>query len=263
MKRKPSWHYVPVLLLLLVGVIPKGATMEFSIDYVDVPGSQYKWGKTLHLDGEIHEGDYDRFVSFLKANPVDAMSAFSVIKVNSTGGDVLETIRMAKAIKEGFGRVFVDGGTCASSCFFLYVFASTHMAVHDGHLGIHRPYYNPTYFAKLSPTEAEAKYKEMDTQVRAYLHDLRVPQHLVDTMFSTPSSDIYWLTDSDIVELGLTQPWLSELTTAKCGTGPGPEWVHCVNTFTFPESCKFFVKLFGGIQETDPRWQAVILKCRQ
>jgi hypothetical protein len=50
-----------------------------------------------------------------------------------------------------------------------------------------------------------------------YLHALRVPNAIIDEMFAKASSDIHWLSEAELEQLGLRPPWYEEVLVARCG----------------------------------------------
>lgn len=85
-------------------------------------------------------------------------------------------------------------------------------------IGIHRPYYDKQYFAKLSPVEADKQYRLLENEVRAYLSEMGAPQSLIDRMFNTSSTRIELIPDDEFrnmfrVKESFAQEWL----IAKCG----------------------------------------------
>ncbi len=49
-----------------------------------------------------------------------------------------------------------------------------------------------------------------------YLHKLRVPSALVDTMFENASSEIHWLTAEELRAMGARPAWYEEFLIARC-----------------------------------------------
>src|ERR1035441_7529559 len=50
-----------------------------------------------------------------------------------------------------------------------------------------------------------------------YLHQLRVPNNLVEIMFEHASNEIHWLTNDELEQLGTRPPWYEEFLIARCG----------------------------------------------
>jgi hypothetical protein len=152
------------------------------------------------MSGEIQRGDYERLLSFIRKDP----ERFRVrtVLLASPGGDLLEAIKIGNIIKASYQSVFVNHsvGRCASACFLIYVAAVSRSATVPS-IGIHRPYFEPHYFSKLSISQAEAKHEELMREVRAYLAARDVPQYLIEKMFALSSNEVYWLTWDDLDQL--------------------------------------------------------------
>ena len=140
-------------------------------------------GEAVILRGEIRRGDYERLLSFVRKDP-DRFQTNAVI-LASSGGDLLEAIKIADLIKATYQSVFVTfpNGPCASACFLIYVAAVERSATVPA-VGIHRPYFGPEYFTGLTLAEAEARHKSLFKEIRSYLEAREVPQYLWKSVIS-------------------------------------------------------------------------------
>ena len=59
------------------------------------------------------------------------------------------------------------------------------------------------------------------TAVNNFLETNGVPRRLIDQMNGTGSSEIYWLTQQDVKDVGRYPAWFEELILAKCKHRPG------------------------------------------
>jgi hypothetical protein len=66
-----------------------------------------------------------------------------------------------------------------------------------------RPYLADSELATLPPAEAALKQDTAAMQARSFLEENAVPAALVEEMFGRLPSDVYWLTESDEVNLGV------------------------------------------------------------
>lgn len=172
-------------------------------------------GNYLHMRGEIVPGDYKKFLNLVIAEPFKYLE--SRIFLDSPGGNVSESIKIAMLIKRTFVPVFVTRGKCASSCFLIFASAATRDASRNA-VGIHRPYLSHSLMKKLAPSEAEKEQNKAIQMARDYLLELQLPMSIIDMMVRRSSTDIYWLTRDDLDNLlGNTAPWYEEFLTAKCG----------------------------------------------
>jgi hypothetical protein len=140
------------------------------------------------------------------------------IELNSPGGDVVEAIQMGELVKATrFGTSVPAFGKCASACFIVWLNGSTRLASSDpqflGQLGLHRPSLRRPENTEQS-LQVQAK---LQRTMSAYLQSKLVQQKFIDLMMTRPSNMLYWMTDSDLKELGTSPPELEELYIAKCG----------------------------------------------
>ena len=154
------------------------------------------------MSGEIQRGDYERLQSFIRKD-FDRFRS-SVLVLTSPGGDLFEAIKIGNIVKASYSHVSVyeSVGVCASACFLIYV-ASVSRGATLPSIGIHRPYFDPHYFSKLSIAQAEVRHKELTRKIREYLEEREVPQYLIEKMFSLSSDEVYWLTYDDLDRIGL------------------------------------------------------------
>jgi ATP-dependent protease ClpP protease subunit len=94
-------------------------------------------GTIILLSGEIVEGDTDTLKASIKtAN--DAGKLVSGVRLNSPGGNLLEGLKLADAVR--FAKVATNvagGATCASACFLVYAAGATKFANYTAQVGIH------------------------------------------------------------------------------------------------------------------------------
>ncbi|MCA1806593.1 MAG: hypothetical protein LC687_01840 [Actinobacteria bacterium] len=167
-------------------------------------------GDNLLIEGEIEQGDYGRLVDVV----VNYGKIPSAIAITSSGGDIVETMKIGRFIRQNHLYVFVIQ-PCDSACAFIAFSAVTRIG---GEVGLHRPYYDPAYFSKLNSEEASNKYKELDKEVRLFLAEMNVPTIIIDKIFSIPSSEIEQLKINAYNNLaGESPPAQSEWLAARCG----------------------------------------------
>lgn len=84
-------------------------------------------------------------------------------------------------------------------------------------MGIHRPYYESSYFKGLTPAQARQKYVEIDADVRQYFKSMDIPEWAVNKMLQFSSRDMYYLSKEELALLQNAEPWIDELIIARCG----------------------------------------------
>lgn len=206
--------------------------MDFSITSVNPFGDDEVKGEALLLKGEIIPGDYERLVQFAVHNNIDLTNEYFIL--SSLGGDISEALKIGRLLKNLYGTVWVgpNTGKCASACFIIFASAVNRHSM-AGLVGIHRPYVDQAELRSLPPKNAEALENQALLDAETYLHQLRVPTYLVDRMFQHASSEIYWLSNEDLVfELGTRAPWYEEFLIARCGFDKGAELQYIRNSET-------------------------------
>jgi hypothetical protein len=191
--------------------------MDFSTTRIDPFGDGQVKKAAVLLKGEILPGDLERLIQFAVHNAIDLANEYFIL--SSPGGDVSEALKIGELVKSLYVTVWVgpDTGQCASACFIIFASAVNRYAL-TGLVGIHRPYVDRTRLRLLSPKNVEALENKALLDAENYLHQLRVPSYLVDKMFQHASSEIYWLSNEDLVsELGTRPAWYEEFLIARCG----------------------------------------------
>jgi hypothetical protein len=197
----------------------------------------------LWFSGKIVRGDYDRLHEFLRR---EGKNVLEIVLQKSPGGDVDESIKIGRLIRrlklqtkiavsvppvdpflEG-STITDDNATCASACVLVWMAGI--MRQGNWRLVVHRPYFDPTYFAGLSADEADQRYRELEQQAYDYLREMDAPESLIRAMREVPSTDGKIL-DRKYVrdELGTVIPSYDEWQTAKCGRLSVERWVDLLS----------------------------------
>lgn len=133
-----------------------------------------------------------------------------------------------------FGNPEICG--CNSVCFLIW--ASGVVRLGDG-IGIHRPYFSPSYFQNLSAKEAKEKYNEMSKKVKDYLNSMNIPNQLIEEMFNHSSEDIYFFAKNyerrkkGGIPVLKRVPFFEEWIISKCGPGLSIEESELLTELSF------------------------------
>lgn len=85
-------------------------------------------------------------------------------------------------------------------------------------IGLHRPYYEKDYYSKLSPEEANARYKDLEKAVETYLSEMGAPNEVIERMLKTASNDVDLVDHREFKKLyKRREPFIDEWILAKCG----------------------------------------------
>jgi hypothetical protein len=156
-----------------------------------------KDGKTIILlSGEIIEGDADTLKASIKAAN-DAGKLVSGVRLNSPGGNLLEGLKLADAVR--FAKVATNvagNATCASACFLVYAAGATKFANYTAQVGVHGA-------SDKQGEETVASGAATVSMARA-AKDLGVPAAIIGRMVVTPPNEMVWLTPQDLLSMGTT-----------------------------------------------------------
>lgn len=181
-----------------------------------VASAKFEWFyNSIIIKGEIVPGDYERLIEIIKYMDQPPAS----YQLDSKGGDVMEAIKIGNMLRDTYTPVTVlNTQICASACFFILVGSPDRFLFDDARIGIHRPYFKKSYFSSLSASEAENKYRKLQTTVQRYLLKMGVPQNFTDMMYRISSEDVNWISGVNFNEkIGEKSPFYEELLLSKCG----------------------------------------------
>lgn len=102
--------------------------------------------------------------------------------------------------------------SCHSACFLIWAGG---VSRHGHAIGLHRPRFDPTHYARLDTVQARARYDEAVRRARAYLTRMDVPEPIIAKMFSVDSQNVSYLTHEES-KLLAELPYLEELLLARC-----------------------------------------------
>lgn len=175
------------------------------------------------IEGKINKGDYRRLAEFISSKPENLLAFLRMVKLDSTGGDVIESMKIANLFEKSYANVFVaDHSQCYSSCFLIWASGSMRNLQKNAELGVHRITL-PDYKSQL--TKAEAALAPISQGVEQYLLRLGIPRRIVDKMNETSSSDIFIITNRWLISEGIGnavgyRPILIDMAQKKCGADP-------------------------------------------
>lgn len=170
-----------------------------------------KLGGTFSMHGEIEKDDAARFLVEFASWEV----APTIFFISSKGGNLDEAIQIGEIIRAS--QIPVQSGEeCFSACVFV-LSAGVERTI-DGVIGLHRPYFDKSYFANLTSIEAQAKYETLRDNSEDYLRKMGVKQTLIERMFETDSTNVDILSKHEAQkEFDSRLPFYEEWLSAKCG----------------------------------------------
>jgi hypothetical protein len=167
----------------------------------------------LLIHGEIRKGDATRFTRMadelskdtncpMLGSPPNGVP-FIFVKLDSPGGDIIEALAIGREVRRRFMLTgVVRNMECDSACVF--ILAAGVERVGDGKVGLHRPAFDPAFFAGLSPTAAHDRYTSLVENLRQYYVDeMGGSPEAFRIMMTTASTSIRYLSLSEMLELGI------------------------------------------------------------
>ena len=151
---------------------------------------------TIVITGDIALGDADTFKALVKqAN--DGGKLVGNLRLNSTGGSLLEGVKLADAVR--YAKLSTNVGknaVCASACFLVFAAGNSKFASYGAQIGVHGASDqsgNETIGANAA-TVSMAKIAK----------DLGVPPAIIGRMVVTPPTEVVWLSPQDLQSMGTT-----------------------------------------------------------
>jgi ATP-dependent protease ClpP protease subunit len=181
------------------------------------------------IHGEIRESD---LVDLKKLFPKLRSVKFDIrplVIVDSNGGDVLAAMSIGLFLRGQKAQVSVaTGGSCDSACTFILASGVLRMMRGESRLGIHRPRFEPKFFASLSATQAETTYQALIERCRQYFARMGQDPSLFSDMLRVPSGEVKFVDwdYADKVRLIGSDPAFDEWLRASWLQRFGAEYVN-------------------------------------
>ena len=203
--------------------IQKGSELEFVLNS---PGGD--------VDEAIAIGQFAREMlagTFVYGTTVVLKNSPEAAEIHDVGGLLSKSVTEVGPSSE-ISSEFVK---CYSACVLIF-YGGTNRSVspnndyrfgfkagkHYPTIGLHRPYFDQTKFATLTPRAARDQYAKLETELRDYLQEMGAPNSVAERMFSSASYELDLVPDEEFAKyFQTTEPFLEEWINSKCGP-PGP-----------------------------------------
>jgi hypothetical protein len=153
------------------------------------------------LEGELAPGDASTFRDIVKASSA-AGKPVSALRLNSSGGSLLEGVRLAALIQgTKIATVIIAGAKCVGPCFLPFIAGSQKYVSATATVGIPGAAQKSEHEPK-GDTPALLR-TEMPAIVRV-VQKLGLLDAIVTKMLTTPEDDVLWLTMDDLRAMGAT-----------------------------------------------------------
>lgn len=146
----------------------------------------------LLIRGEILAADVkqvrDLMPQLRKAIP---SSALPLVLLHSPGGDLIAAMQIGATFRQATAWIAIDSGAeCISACIFILAAGVQRWVLDGSRLGIHRPYFDSRFFAKLDANAAASRYDELARRSREYLKSMGMEDQLFADMLGIPSNRV-------------------------------------------------------------------------
>lgn len=213
-------YLLPFVVLLGTFTLPAiSATLTVSDQRGQHPG--------IYIEGPITTGDAERLIAIQRERVTRKLAPLAWARLNSLGGSLSEAVKIASLIESfRLDTAVPMGAQCASSCFILYIAGSQRSAMGPGEgaiagkVGVHRPFLDLSQTKDHELAKAAAEQQKLMYQLKVFLAQRNVPQAIIDRMMKNSSTEVYWLDDADLREVGFYSPSYEELIISRCGRSP-------------------------------------------
>jgi len=192
--------------------------------------------RSLIIEGPIESGDYEHFLKIVKDN----QGKLADVYLLSPGGDFVEAMKIGRALRAlemgsvvpgrnsagqpvcsdsisaSMGDIPRNPANCtaASAAFFIHVGAIERTGLY---LVVHRPYFAPEQYAKLTESQAQAAFDTLQHDARAYMTEMGVPPQVQEEVMGTPPDKGVVLDDKTVRNYFVGEiPYQQEWRHAKC-----------------------------------------------
>jgi hypothetical protein len=200
-----------VLIFILMICISFANAAEFSV------GSK---GYGIQITGTIRKGDFRRLNEFSLATP---RAQLQNVFLNSVGGDVHESLLIARQISDFLGSTWIESGSvCYSACTIIWAGGASRSIRRNAKLGFHRLSFAA---ADVDVKRTKSVLDPANQEVTAFFKEVGFPALLIEKMNETPPSDLYvvdslWLVQHELDFAVRYQPTFLDVVEKKCGTDP-------------------------------------------
>jgi ATP-dependent protease ClpP protease subunit len=174
------------------------------------------------IQGTIQKGDYAKIIQFVR-HPDNYGRFTRSVFLDSPGGDLGETIRIAHLLEKSYAATHVGSGArCYSACFILWMSGVSRNVFAGAALGVHR------ISVKVdgeSMDPASERYASIARRVEDYMGSLGTPRTILDKMNATASASMFvisqrWLAEQRLLTAVSYRGGFIDAVQAQCGPEP-------------------------------------------
>ena len=189
------------------------AETVFSLEYALHPNNKSKTLTAILATGAVEENDVERLSSFLHKLTLKKRIA---VYLASPGGNLYEGMRLGLFFRQHRIKTVIEGGyDCASACALAFLGGTDNAgkpwrsSSTNSRLGFHA-------FRGISEQAIDSdELQSTVADILRYGTTVNAPIELLIASFSTPSKDIFWVSQTDICALGI-KLWSTETDRFVC-----------------------------------------------
>ncbi len=174
------------------------------------------------IQGSIQKGDYAKIIQFVRHPDNYGRFARSVF-LDSPGGDLVETIKIAHLLETSYAATHVvPGARCYSACFILWMSGVSRNVSGGATLGVHR--INVKLDGEIMDPASE-RFSSIARRVENYMTMLGTPRTILDKMNATASADMFvinqrWLAEQQLLAALSYRMGFMDVAQTHCGPEP-------------------------------------------
>jgi hypothetical protein len=174
------------------------------------------------IQGQIQPGDYAKIVRFVR-HPDNYERFARAVFLDSGGGDLVETIKIANLLEKSYAATHVlPGARCYSACFILWMGGVSRNIANGATLGVHQIHVKVDGDA-MDP--ASERFASIARRVETYLAGMGTPRTILDRMNATAPADMFVISQRWLAEQQLLAPLSYRMgfaSEAQAHCGPEP-----------------------------------------
>lgn len=182
--------------------------------------SAYRRG--VLIQGPIEKGDYARIIQFVR-HPDNYGRFARTVYLDSTGGDLVEAVRIANLLEKSYAATNVaEGARCYSACFILWMSGVSRHVSSGATLGVHRI---NVKVGEGTLDQQSTYFTQIARSVENYMSGLGTPRAILDKMNATAPSDLFvisprWLLEQRLLTTLSYRIGFVDAAQARCGPEP-------------------------------------------
>ncbi|MDO8752314.1 MAG: hypothetical protein Q7J80_00350 [Anaerolineales bacterium] len=177
-------------------------------------------GYGIQITGTIRKGDSKRLNEFSLVTP---RAGLQNVFLNSQGGDVHESLLIARQISDFLGSTWIESGSvCYSACTIIWAGGASRAIRKNAKLGFHRLSFAAE---EVDVKKTKSLLDPVNREVTAFFKEVGFPALLIEKMNETPPSDLYlvdsiWLVEHELDFSVRYQPTFLDVVERSCGADP-------------------------------------------